>query len=103
MTRIRTKTMSRRLALYVARLLTPLALVHAAAAVAQTPLDVKPGQKPASLDFAVKARIDEFLGEPRFVPKQQLFEGRGGWGGVLTKDSPVNGTSAPVFRLMSDS
>ena len=88
MKRIRTKTMNRLLAPCVALLLAPLALVHAAPAVAQTPLDAKPVQmpvqKPTPLDFAVKARIDEFLGEPRFVPKQRLFEGRGGWGGVLT-------------------
>jgi len=54
----------------VALMLAPLAVVHAA--------------DQAPLDFAVKARIDEFLGEPRFVPMQRLFEGRGGWGGVLT-------------------
>ena len=84
MTRIRTKTMNRRIARCVALLLAPLALIHAAAAVAQTPLDTKTGQKPAPLDFAVKAGIDEFLGESRFVRMQRLFEGRGGWGGVLT-------------------
>ena len=100
MKRIRTKTMNRSLAPCVALLLAPLALVHAAPAVAQAPLDAKPEQKPTPLDFAVKARIDEFLGEPKFVPKQRLFEGRGGWGGVLTATdgtviafrSPASGT-----------
>lgn len=36
------------------------------------------------LGFAVSARLEEFLGEPVFVPMQQLWERRGGWGGVLT-------------------
>jgi sialidase-1 len=34
--------------------------------------------------FAEAATVDEFLGEPLFVPMQQLWEKRGGWGGVLT-------------------
>ncbi len=36
------------------------------------------------LDFAVTATLEEFLGEPVFVPMQQLWEQRGGWGGVIT-------------------
>lgn len=36
------------------------------------------------LDFAVTATLVEFLGEPVFVPMQQLWEQRGGWGGVIT-------------------
>ncbi len=34
--------------------------------------------------FAVSATLEEFLGEPVFVPMQQLWERRGGWGGVLS-------------------
>ncbi len=34
-------------------------------------------------DFATTARLDEFLGEPRFTPMQALWQGRGGWGGVV--------------------
>ncbi len=36
------------------------------------------------LGFAVSATLEEFLGEPVFVPMQQLWKQRGGWGGVLT-------------------
>ena len=40
--------------------------------------------------FASSARIEEFLGEPVFVPPHELWEGRGGWGGVLaTPDGTV--------------
>ncbi len=40
------------------------------------------GEEP--LGFAVSATLEEFLGEPVFVPMQQLWTQRGGWGGVLT-------------------
>lgn len=73
MNRIRTKTMNRRPVICAALLFAPLAVIHAADAVV-----------PAPLEFAVKAQVEEFLGEARFVPMQRLFEGRGGWGGVLT-------------------
>lgn len=33
---------------------------------------------------AVASQLDEFLGDPLLVPMQQLWEKRGGWGGVLT-------------------
>ena len=36
------------------------------------------------LGFAVAAELEEFLGEPVFVPLQQLWPKRGGWGGVLS-------------------
>jgi len=36
------------------------------------------------LAFAVAAKLDEFLGEPLMEPMHELWEGRGGWGGVLT-------------------
>jgi len=39
---------------------------------------------PEPLGFAVAATLEEFLGEPRLTPMQELWEGRGGWGGVLT-------------------
>ena len=44
--------------------------------------------------FATSARIEEFLGEPVFLAREQLWEGRGGWGGVL---STPDGTVV-VFR-----
>lgn len=34
--------------------------------------------------YAVSATIEEFLGEPVLLPMQQLWEQRGGWGGVLS-------------------
>lgn len=43
-----------------------------------------PGEGARWTDFAVASRLDEFLGEPFFQPMQQLWEKRGGWGGVLT-------------------
>jgi hypothetical protein len=30
------------------------------------------------------ARLEEYLGPPHFAPPQQLWTGRGGWGGILT-------------------
>jgi sialidase-1 len=46
--------------------------------------------------FAVASRLEEFLGEPLFVPMQELWEGRGGWGGVLTaKDGTVVAFQSP--------
>ena len=33
---------------------------------------------------AVGSQLEEFLGEPLFVPMQQLWEQRGGWGGVIS-------------------
>ena len=44
----------------------------------------------AGSGYAVGSRLEELLGEPLFVPLQQLWENRGGWGGVLTaKDGTV--------------
>lgn len=52
-----------------------------------------PAQTPekgsAQTSYAVASRLDEFLGEPRFAPMQPLWQGRGGWGGILTA---VDGT-----------
>ena len=42
------------------------------------------GRGDEPLGFAVSATLEEFLGEPVFVPMQQLWTQRGGWGGVLT-------------------
>jgi sialidase-1 len=42
------------------------------------------GPPTAPLEYAVSAELAEFLGEPHFTPMQELWEGRGGWGGVLT-------------------
>ncbi|MBU6180694.1 MAG: glycoside hydrolase, partial [Verrucomicrobia bacterium] len=36
------------------------------------------------LPHAVASSLEEFLGEPVFVPMQQLWEKRGGWGGIIT-------------------
>jgi len=33
--------------------------------------------------YAVASRLEEFLGEPVLVPMQQLWTGRGGWGGIV--------------------
>ncbi len=46
------------------------------------------------LAHAVNATVEAFLGAPLFIPMQQLWEKRGGWGGVLTAP---DGT-AIVFR-----
>jgi len=50
-------------------------------AAAAFPAGADPAPPPGS--FAVSARLEEFLGDPLFVPKQQLWEQRGGWGGVI--------------------
>lgn len=42
------------------------------------------GDEEPPMAFAVSATIEEFLGEPVLVPMQQLWEQRGGWGGVLS-------------------
>jgi len=39
--------------------------------------------------FAVASRVEEFLGEPLATPMQQLWEKRGGWGGVITTPKGV--------------
>jgi sialidase-1 len=33
---------------------------------------------------AVASSLDDFLGDPFFIPMQELWENRGGWGGILT-------------------
>jgi len=33
--------------------------------------------------FAVASKLEEFLGEPVLVPMQELWKGRGGWGGIV--------------------
>ncbi len=46
--------------------------------------------------YAVAARLDEFLGPPLFVPRQELWKGRGGWGGILTaRDGTVIAFRSP--------
>jgi hypothetical protein len=50
----------------------------------------------AGIGYAVASRLEEFLGEPLFVPMQQLWEQRGGWGGVLTaQDGTVVAFQSP--------
>jgi sialidase-1 len=52
-----------------------------------SPLAPAPGQtqdaRPPS-PHAVASPLEEFLGEPFFLPMQELWEKRGGWGGVIT-------------------
>jgi len=67
-------------------LIAPLAAVHA-----QPPQNEAPGN-----GFATASRLDEFLGEPVFVPPQQLWQKRGGWGGILTaQDGTVVAFQSP--------
>jgi sialidase-1 len=70
--------------------LCTLALIlPGAGLLAQTTLAEKESAKPAE-NYAVASRLEEYLGEPQFEPMQQLWEKRGGWGGVLTaKDGTV--------------
>lgn len=39
---------------------------------------------PAVGGHAVAARLEDFLGAPLFVPMQELWKKRGGWGGILS-------------------
>ena len=68
------------------------ALLFAASALhAQSPL-----KDAAGGGYAVAFRLDEFLGKPVFVPMQQLWKGRGGWGGILTaRDGTVVAFQSP--------
>ncbi|MBM3888094.1 MAG: exo-alpha-sialidase [Verrucomicrobia bacterium] len=55
-----------------------------------------PQKNVAGIGYAVASRLEEFLGEPLFVPMQELWEKRGGWGGVLTaKDGTVVAFQSP--------
>lgn len=46
--------------------------------------------------YAVAARLEEFLGEPVFVPPQQLWQKRGGWGGIVAaRDGTVVAFQSP--------
>ncbi len=63
--------------------------------------------------FSAFSRLGNELGERRRARwfadrRERILKLRGSWlqnvnGSGATKDSPVNGTSAPVFWLMSDS
>jgi hypothetical protein len=77
--------MNRTISLLIALMAALLAESHAQA----------PKQAPDG-GFAVASRVDEFLTEPLFVPMQQLWEKRGGWGGILTaKDGTVVAFQSP--------
>ena len=53
-------------------------------------------QETTSGGYAVASQLDEFLGEPAFVPMQALWKGRGGWGGIITaKDGTVVAFQSP--------
>ena len=74
------------LSLLTALLLAPLAALHAQA----------PQREASGSGFAVASRLEEFLGEPAFVPMQQLWKGRGGWGGILAaRDGTVVAFQSP--------
>ena len=67
-------------------LLSPFAVLHAQSSQTDA----------AGVGYAVASRLEEFLGEPLFVPMQQLWEKRGGWGGILTaKDGTVVAFQSP--------
>jgi sialidase-1 len=47
-------------------------------------------------NHATASRLEEFLGDPVFVPMQKLWDGRGGWGGILTaQDGTVVAFQSP--------
>jgi hypothetical protein len=62
-----------------------------------TSLNAQPSQSGATgSGFAVAARLEEFLGEPVLVPMQQLWKGRGGWGGIISaRDGTVVAFQSP--------
>lgn len=77
--------MKRTIILLPTLLLLPLAALHA-----------QPQKEAAAGGYAVASPLEEFLGEPVFVPVQQLWKGRGGWGGILTaKDGAVVAFQSP--------
>jgi sialidase-1 len=45
---------------------------------------VRAAEQTPDLGHATASRLEEFLGEPCFMPMQRLWENRGGWGGILT-------------------
>jgi len=78
--------MKQTFAFVTALLLAPLAALYAQA----------PRQEASGSGFAVASRLEEFLGEPAFVPMQQLWKGRGGWGGIITaRDGTVVAFQSP--------
>ena len=47
-------------------------------------------------DFATASKQEEFLGEPAVVPMQALWQGRGGWGGIVsTRDGTMVAFQSP--------
>lgn len=59
-------------------------------------LQAQPSEEGASGGYAVASPLEEFLGEPVFLPMQPLWEGRGGWGGILTaRDGAVVAFQSP--------
>lgn len=66
------------------RMLSPL-LVVAVLTAPLAGLRAQPPERDApTTSYAVASRLEDFLETPLFVPMQQLWEKRGGWGGVLT-------------------
>lgn len=81
----------------LSRLFVLWGLLGSLAFVPWAALDAQEPAKPAvAVDYAVASRLEEFLGEPVFVPMQELWTNRGGWGGVLTaKDGTVVAFQSP--------
>lgn len=63
--------------LRIAAAVAPIFLLVSATACCQA-------APPAADGYAVAARLEEFLGTPLFLPIQELWTKRGGWGGILT-------------------
>lgn len=74
-------------------LMVVIALWFVGPAAALVPAAERDG---AEVGHAVASRLEEFLGEPLFLPMQELWKGRGGWGGILTaKDGTVVAFQSP--------
>ena len=61
-----------------------------------TPLVKTHAQQSPSGGYSTASRLAEFLGKSAFLPMQPLWEGRGGWGGILTaKDGTLVAFQSP--------
>jgi hypothetical protein len=75
------RTTSRRFSIFDVGL--PLLLALVVIFNAQATAQARSPQDEAAGGYAVAADLDEFLGDPVLVPMQALWQGRGGWGGVV--------------------
>ena len=61
-----------------------------------TPLGKTHAQQFPSRESSTTSHLADFLGDPVFSPIQKLWEGRGGWGGILTaKDGTLVAFQSP--------